>query len=74
MHAKRGLALCIDKNIDCILWVGVDVAEEVARLVGTDGDEAKVKGAAEGSNLCKGWTRGEMREFGSVVINGRIDF
>lgn len=44
------------------------VAEHPAGLVGTNGDEAKVKGASVLADLRKGGAGGEVRVRGGVVV------
>jgi len=45
------------------------VAEQEARLVGADGDQPEIKGAAVEPDLCEGGADGEVGVFGAVVVD-----
>jgi hypothetical protein len=42
-----------------------------ARLVGSNGDETKIEGPAEGSDLGEGGADGKVRKFGGIVVGSR---
>ncbi len=68
MHTQRILTLRIDKDIDCVFWVRMHIAPHEARLVGADGDEAEIEGAAQGTDLSEGRADGEVCV--DVVVGG----
>lgn len=68
MHSQRTPALRIHEDIHRVLGTRMHIAEHPARLVGADGDQAEVKGAAVGADLRKGWADGEGGVGGGVVV------
>ena len=68
MHAQRASTAGILEDVDGILWIGMDIAEHPAGLVGAYGDEAEVKGAAVTADLRKGRAGGEVVVGGGIVI------
>lgn len=67
MDAHRPLTLRVAEDVDAVEGIGVHRRHDPARVVGPDGDEAEVEGAAEVADLFEG---GAVREVvrGGVVV------
>ncbi len=68
MHAQRPITFRIHENVDGIFGTSVYVAEHPTRLVGADGNQTEVKGAAMLTNLRKGRASGKMRVGSRVIV------
>jgi hypothetical protein len=68
MHAQRAPTPRIDKDIRTIARIRMHPAEHVARLVGANGNQAEIKGAAVGADLREGGAHGEVGEGGAIVV------
>lgn len=73
VHAERTLTLCIGKDVDGVLGIGMDIAEHPAGLVSADRDQAEIKGPAVFSDLGKCRAGGQVCVGGGVVVFGLGD-
>jgi hypothetical protein len=68
MYTHRPLAFRVLEDIYAVEGIGVHGGHYEARVVGPDGDETEIEGAAEGADFREGGTGGEVGVFFAVVV------
>lgn len=68
MHAQRTATLSVDEDVDGVVGIGMHGRHDPAGLVGADGNEAEVEGAAVLADLCEGRAVRQVCVLGAVVI------
>lgn len=66
-------ALCVAKDLDRVVRVGVHSREGHSRVVCANGDQAEIERSAELANLLELWAPGESFVVGTVVVDSGRD-